>query len=106
MAFGLEATMPIEFQVPSLRVQVTERLHESQLEQYRLEQLLELGEHRVASMAQLEQHQRQCKAFVDRHQKGTKKALTTGARLSNTARGNAMEITVPMDRSVLDYRRV
>mgnify|MGYP000456311375 CR=1 FL=1 len=43
--------MPIEFLIPSLRVQVKERL----LEQYRLEQLLELGEHRVASMAELEQ---------------------------------------------------
>ena len=55
MAFGLDAVMPIELQVPSLRVQVKERLPESQSEQYRLEQLLELGEHRVASMAQLEQ---------------------------------------------------
>ena len=67
MAFGLEAVMPIEFQVPSLRVQVKERLHEAQSEQYRLEQLLELGEQRVTSMAQLEQRQRQRKAFVDRH---------------------------------------
>ena len=65
MAFGLEAVMPIEFQVPSLRVQVKERLPEFKSEQYRLEQLLELGEHRVASMAQLEQCQRQHKAFVD-----------------------------------------
>ena len=56
MTFGLEAIIPIEFQVPSLRVQAKERLPESQSEQYRLdEQLLELGEHRVASMAQLEQ---------------------------------------------------
>ena len=57
MAFGLEAVMPIEFQVPSLRVQVKERLPEAQSEQYRLEQLLELGEHRVANMAQHEQCQ-------------------------------------------------
>ena len=45
MAFGLEAVMSIEFYVPSLRVQVKERLPKSQSEQYRLEQLLELGEH-------------------------------------------------------------
>ena len=45
MAFGLEAVMPIEFQVPSLRVQVKERLPEAQSEQYRLEKLLVLGEH-------------------------------------------------------------
>ena len=76
MAFGLEAVMPIEFQVQSLRVQVKERLPESQSEKYRLEQLLELGEHRVASMAQLEQRQRQRKAFFDRHRKGMEKALT------------------------------
>ena len=70
--------MPIEFQVPSLRVQVKERLPESQSEQYRLEQLLELGEHRVASMAQLEERRRQRKAFVDSHCKGTEKSLTLG----------------------------
>ena len=59
MAFGLEVVMPVEFQVPSLRVQVKARLHEAQSEQYRLEQLLELGEDRIESMAQLEQRQRQ-----------------------------------------------
>ena len=57
MAFGHEAVMPIEFQVPSLRVQVKARLPEAKLEQYRLEQILDLGEDRVASMAQLEQRQ-------------------------------------------------
>ena len=57
MAFGLEAVMLIKFQVSSLRVQVKERLREAQSEQYRFEQLLELGEHQVASMAQLEQRQ-------------------------------------------------
>ena len=78
MVFGLEVVMPIEFQVPSLRVQVKERLSEAQSEQYRLEQILELGEHRVASMAQLEQRQRQCKDFIDRHRKGQEKVLTIG----------------------------
>ena len=33
MAFGLEAVMPIEFQVPTLWVQVTERLDEVKSEQ-------------------------------------------------------------------------
>ena len=78
MAFGLEAVMPIEFQVPSLRVQVKERLLEAQSEQYQLEQLLELGNDRIASMAQLEQCQRQWKAFVDRHRKGLEKELAIG----------------------------
>ena len=79
MAFGLDAVMPIELQVPSLRVQVKERLPESQSEQYRLdEQLLELGEHQVANMAELEQRQRQRKTFMDRHRKGTGKSFTLG----------------------------
>ena len=78
MAFGLEAVMPIEFQIPSLRVQVTARLPEAQSEQYRLEQLLELGEERIESMAHLEHRQRQRKAFVDRHRKGLEKELAIG----------------------------
>ena len=57
--------MPIEFQEPSLHVQVTKRLSESESEQKWLEQLLELGEDRITSLAQLEHEQRQRKAFVD-----------------------------------------
>ena len=77
MAFGLEAVMPIEFHILSLRVQVTKKLSETQYKQYRLEQLLELKENRIARMAQLEQRQRQRqrKAFVDRHHKGTEKSF-------------------------------
>ena len=81
MAFGLEVVMPIEFQVPSLRVQVKAQLPEAQSEQYRLEQLLELGDDRIASMAQLEQRQRQRKAFVDRHRKGLEMELTIGKHI-------------------------
>ena len=58
LAFGLEAVMPVEFQVPSLRIQIREWLPEAQSEQLRLQQLLELGEIRVRSMAILEQEQR------------------------------------------------
>ena len=58
LAFGLEAVMPVEFQVPSLRIQIQDRLVEGQSEQLRLQQLLELGEARVRSMAILEQEQR------------------------------------------------
>ena len=50
--------MPVEFQVPSLRIQIRERLPEEQSEQLRLQQLLELGEIRVRSMAILEKEQR------------------------------------------------
>ena len=59
--------MPIEFQVPSLRLQIAERLPESESEQQPLMQLLELGEDRIAGLAQLEHGQRRHKAFIDRH---------------------------------------
>ena len=67
LAFGLEAVMPIEFQVPSLRLQIAERLPESESEHQHLVQLLELGEQRITSLAQLEHGQRQRKAFVDKY---------------------------------------
>ena len=70
--------MPIAFQIPILRVQLKERLPDSQSEQYRLEQLLELEDNRVANMPQLEQRQRQRKAFVDRDPKGIEKSFTVG----------------------------
>ena len=57
--------MPIEFQVPTLRVQVTERLDEVKSEQVRKQQLLLLEESRIQAMLALEQKQRQTKAFVD-----------------------------------------
>ena len=47
MTFGLEAVMPIEFQVLTLRIQATERLDELQLEQIRKEGLLLLEESRI-----------------------------------------------------------
>ena len=74
----IENEHSIEFQTPSLWVQVTERLPESQSEQYQLEQLLELGENQLASMAQREQRPRQHKAFVDRHRKGKEKSFSLG----------------------------
>ena len=47
MAFGLEAVMPIEFQILTLRIQATEKLNEVQLEQVRKEALLLLEEDRI-----------------------------------------------------------
>ena len=82
MTFGLEAVRPIKFQIPSLWVQVTERLTESKSEHHQLEQLLELRENRLASMAQLEHQQRQCKEFVDCHRKGTEKSFAHGKLVS------------------------
>ena len=78
LAFGLEAVMPVEFQVPSLRIQIRERLPEKQSEHARLQQLLELGEIRVHSMTILEREQRRRKAFVDRHRRIREKDFTIG----------------------------
>ena len=79
LAFGLEAVMPVEFQVPSLRIQIREWLPEAQSEQLRLQQLLELGEIRVRSMAILEQEQRLRKTLnVDRHRNTREKDFMVG----------------------------
>ena len=67
MAFGLEEIIPIEIQIPSLRVQVTKRLDEEQSERIRKPQLLEFEESRLQSMCHFEHKQRKTKAFVDRH---------------------------------------
>ena len=78
MAFGLEAIMPLEFQVPTLRIQATERLDELQLEQIRKEALMMLEESRIQAMTDLERKQRQTKAFVERHRQQTKRQFTIG----------------------------
>ena len=70
--------MPIEFQVPSLRLQIRDRLPESESEHNRLLQLLELGENRIHSMSQLEHGQRRRKAFVDRHHGTSEKHFKIG----------------------------
>ena len=67
LVFGLEAVMPIEFQVPSLSLQITDQLPESESEHQRLTQLLKLGKQHIHNMAQLEHGQRRRKVFVDRH---------------------------------------
>ena len=59
--------MPVEFQIPSLCIQVKERMTEEASERIRLQQLLALGETRVHSLAVLELDQQRHKAFVDRH---------------------------------------
>ena len=59
--------MPVEFQIPSLRIQVRERMTKGASEQIHLQQLLALGETRVNNLAALELDQQCRKAFVDRH---------------------------------------
>ena len=44
LAFGLEAVMPVEFQILSLRIQVKERMSEKELERIRLATLCKLEE--------------------------------------------------------------
>ena len=66
LAFGMEAVMPVEFQIPSLHIQVKGRLLEKISEQVRLQQLLEKQD-RVRSVAILEQEQQHRKAFMDQH---------------------------------------
>ena len=78
LAFGLEAVMPVEFQIPSLRIQVKERLSEKESEKIRLATLCELEENRIASLLQLELEQRRRKAFVDRHRRGNEKEFEIG----------------------------
>ena len=61
MAFGLEAVMPVEFQIPTLRIQATEKLNELWSEQIRKEALLLLEEERIEAMLVLEHKQRKTK---------------------------------------------
>ena len=70
--------MPIEFQVPSLRIQVWERLNEKESEEFRLAALCDLEEHWLANIMHLELEQRRRKAFVDRHWKGNKRMFEIG----------------------------
>ena len=68
--------MSMEFRIPSLRIQVRERLNEMESKQIWLETLCELEEHRIASLLQLELEQRRRKAFVDRHRRGNEKEFS------------------------------
>ena len=101
--------MPVEFQIPSLRIQVKERLSEKESERIRLTTLLELEENRIASLLQLELEQRRRKAFVDRHRRGNEKEFEVGkpVLLFQTRMGNMLgKITISVDRTVLDHQGV
>jgi hypothetical protein len=78
MTFSLEAVMPSQFIVPSLRIQSEYRLNESESEQARVEQLLRLEEDRIRSIEAMEHEQRLRKAFVDRHRKRNEKRFGIG----------------------------
>jgi hypothetical protein len=78
MVFGLEAVMPFEFIVPSLRIQSKYWLNETALEQAHVEQLLRLEEDCIRSMEALEHEKRLRKAFVDRHRKRNEERFGIG----------------------------
>ena len=70
--------MLIEFQIPSLRIQVKERLSEKESEKIRLATLSELEENQIASLLQLELEQRRRKAFLGQHRRGNEKEFKIG----------------------------
>ena len=78
--------MPVDFHIPSLRIQVKERMSEEASERIRLQQLLALSEMRVRSLAILELDQQ------------------GHARVSDTHGEDAQKIAFPVDRAVLDSR--
>jgi hypothetical protein len=55
--------------IPSLRIQLKHKLNESESENTKVEQLLRLEEEQIRSMEALEHDQRLRKAFIDRHRK-------------------------------------
>jgi hypothetical protein len=83
MAFGLQAVMPTEFIVPSLRIQLEHKLNESESEHARVEQLLRLEEERIQSMEALEHEQQLRKAFVDRHRKRNEEHFGKGKAIQS-----------------------
>ena len=70
--------MPIEFEVPSLRIQVQERLPEDELRITRAEQLLRLDKEKFHSERRLEREHLRHKAFVDRHGRRNVETLRVG----------------------------
>ena len=78
LAFGLEAVMPIQFETPTLCIQIQERLpkHESQL--IRAEEFLALDEQRLDSECRVERDQLWWTAFVDRHSQRDRATLQEG----------------------------
>ena len=69
MAFKVEAVMPTEFLVPSLRIQADHKHNEKLPEQARVEGLQQLEEERLNSLRMLEHEQQVRKALVDRHRR-------------------------------------
>jgi hypothetical protein len=76
LVYGLEATLPIEFEVESLRVAIGSRLTDSQSLKNRLTDLEELDERRRMAAQHIEAIQRRRKITFDKRHK--KRALRPG----------------------------
>ncbi len=76
LVYGIEAILPIEFEIPSLRITTNERLDESQSLKDRLEQLEGLNEARQLSAQHIETMQRRRKVQFDKRHKS--RTLTPG----------------------------
>ncbi len=76
LVFGVEAILPMEFEVPSLRIAIDERLDDSQSLKDRLERLEGLSEARRLAAQHVETTQRQRKVYFDNKVK--KRSLSVG----------------------------
>jgi hypothetical protein len=69
LVYGIEAILPIEFEIPSLRIAIDERLDESQSLKDRLERLEGLNEARRLSAQHIEAMQQRHKVQFDKKHK-------------------------------------
>ena len=76
MAYGLEAVVPMEFMIPSLRMTIQEKLPMEKSREERIQELLKLEEDRQQSILVAEAVQKIRKAWADRH--GKQKVFTKG----------------------------
>ena len=76
MAYGLEAVVPMEFMIPSLKMAVQEKLPMEKSREERIQELLSLEEDRQQSILVAEAVQKRRKAWADRH--GKQKVFTKG----------------------------
>lgn len=67
LVYGLEAVVPMEFLVPSLRVAVAHKLSEDDSLQYRMEKLLELEQDRIHSSYVSDVIQQRRQAWINRN---------------------------------------
>ena len=76
MAYGLEAMVPMEFMIPSLRMAIQEKLPMEKSREERIQELLRLEEDRQQSILVAEAVQKRRKAWADIH--GKQKVFTKG----------------------------